>query len=178
MGWRPARAAKSCRARSRIESGAGARGIAESLADSLSPLRTPCLLDVLPPLLAGGGGVALRPKIKSTPSQPPLQAGGGAKPKSPHLGPQPCPEGRGGRARRSPSEAERFICGAWTRSEMCLYEPLAGRPKKASAVAVLFAAVASTGSPRSRAISSQMCLRYIGSLRRCAGCGRTVRGNR
>jgi len=51
-------------------------------------------------------------------------------------------------------------------------------PKNATAAAVLCAAVVSALSPRSRAISSQMCFRYIGSLRRCEGCGRTVRGSR
>ena len=50
--------------------------------------------------------------------------------------------------------------------------------KHARAASVACAAVTSVASPRSRATSSQMCARYIGSLRRCAGAGLTVRGSR
>ena len=45
-------------------------------------------------------------------------------------------------------------------------------------VAVVLAAVVATSWPRSRASSSTMWARYIGSLRRCEGCGFSVRGNR
>src|SRR5690348_2239797 len=57
-------------------------------------------------------------------------------------------------------------------------EPGCGRPKKIRAAAVEFVAETSAVSPRSRATSSQMCARYIGSLRRWLGWGRTVRGNK
>ena len=53
-----------------------------------------------------------------------------------------------------------------------------GRRKNSRAVAVLLAAVTATSSPRSRASSSTMCARYMGSLRRCEGAGLTVRGSR
>ena len=38
---------------------------------------------------------------------------------------------------------------------------------------MVWAAVVATSSPRSRASSSTMWARYIGSLRRCEGCGFT-----
>ena len=50
--------------------------------------------------------------------------------------------------------------------------------KMRRAFAVLKAAVVATSSPRSRANSSTMCGRYIGSLRRWPGAGLTVRGSR
>src|SRR6185437_16788032 len=53
-----------------------------------------------------------------------------------------------------------------------------GNPKNARALVLVCAATASTVWPRSRATSAQMCARYIGSLRRWLGCGRTVRGNK
>ena len=73
------------------------------------------------------------------------------------------------------------------RTYACGLQPCCGRskrpavyvnPKNARDAAAAWAAVTATGSLRSRATSSQMCARYIGSLRRCAGCGRTVRGSR
>ncbi|SMQ97864.1 ring-cleavage extradiol dioxygenase [Xanthomonas fragariae] len=54
----------------------------------------------------------------------------------------------------------------------------AGRRKNARAAVVLLAAVSATSSPRSRASSSTICDRNIGSLRRSLGIGLSVRGSR
>jgi len=66
----------------------------------------------------------------------------------------------------------------WYLGETRCSTPIYAIPKNARVAEVAFAAVTSISSPRSRATASQICARYIGSLRLFEGCGRMSRGNR